>query len=195
MPAKKPVRKAPKKETAYQKALREGNARRNSDFARSYISNSSKKGKAIAAKAKKSSEKYQKSKWGIADNIASEILIGLTSAREVKKALRGNATKGDYARIAGNAATWMVPYGKISKGVNAVVGGKTVKAAVSSAKAKSKGGKTKTALKATKAGAGAVGRKTVRGTVKLTAMTAAGEGADRVAKRTVNTIARSKKRK
>lgn len=158
-----------KNETAYQKALRSGSQRSAAAHRKGYVAYSSPEGLKRREKARVASEKYRKSKWALADDIATELLIAMTSAREVKKVMRGEATKADIAKIAGTAATYAVPYSKINKGINAVVGGKAVKNAVSASKAKSavKGSKTAAKrIKAGAAGAGAAGRKTIRGAAK-----------------------------
>lgn len=187
-----------KKETAYQKALRSGSSRSAAAHRKGYVAYSSPEGLKRREQARKKSEKYQNSKWSTADNIASEFLIGLTSAREVKKVLRGNATKGDYARILGNIATYSVPYGKIAKGVNVAVGGKTLKNAISASKTKSiaKGSsKAATRAKAAGAGAGAAGKKVVRGVGKGTGFAGAAMSADALTQKGVNKILRNKKGK
>ena len=194
--------KAPKpyssKETAYQKKLRQGSKQSQAAHRKGYTALASPKGQQQARKARVASEKYRNSNWAIVDDFASELLKELTSAREIKKALYGKATKGDFARIAGNAATYMVPYSKLNKGVNAIVGGKAVKTSASAAKAKSKAkgaGKVKSSVRATAAGTGAAGRKTVRGTGKLAAAGFGATAADKVGQSTVNKVTRNKKKR
>lgn len=200
-PAVKIGKKAPKpyskNETAYQKAVRQGSKQSAAIHRKGYVAYASPEGQKRIAKAKAENQRWRNSKWAVADDVATEILVGLTSAREVKKALHGKATKGDYARIAGNAATYMIPFSKINKGVNAVVGGKTIKNAVSASRAKSaiKGsGRVKKTLKASGAGSVAAGRKTVRGTAKLVGGGAAAIYADKFTQKGVNKITRNKKK-
>lgn len=185
-----------KEETAYQKALRRGSPAAHHARRKGYVAYASPEGQKRARKARESAAKYRNSKWAVADAIASELLIALTSAREVKKVLHGKGTKGDFARIAGNAATYAVPYGKLNKAVNAVVGGKAVKSAVSASKAKSaaKGSKKiATKAKAGAAGVGAAGRKTVRGAGKTAAVLGGATAADSMTRSGVNKILRNKK--
>lgn len=111
----------------------------------------------------------------------------IVPVNNMKKIVRGKGTKADYIRVGTEAAAWMLPYGKLFKGVNKVVGGATLRGA-----AKAAGGKTATKA-ATKAVVKALPKATVRTTGKLAGSVAMSDASDKAIGKVIKKVAKGKK--
>lgn len=124
---------------------------------------------------------------GNVNHALENVIRTVVPLNNVKKIIKGKGTKADYTRVGTEAAAWMLPYGKLFKGVNKVVGGKTLRGAA----------KVAAELGGKKAGAKAVvkalPKATVRTTGKLAGTVAMSDASDKIITKVIKKAAKGKK--
>ena len=124
---------------------------------------------------------------GNVNHALENVIRTVVPLNDVKKIIKGKGTKADYTKVAAETAAWMLPYGKVFKGVNKLVGGATLKGA-----AKAAGGK-KAAGAATKAVVKALPKSTVRTTGKLAGSYGMIEASNKAITKGINKTTKGKK--